>query len=66
LSVRIPPADTFPEFYAGPDGQVWELLSYATAPTATIRNLKTGEERGGVVGSPILEPFTRLVPESKS
>jgi len=61
VSVRIPPTEAF-EYYLGPDGKVWQVLHYATSPTATLKNLETGETVGGCIGSLNLEPFRRLEP----
>lgn len=44
---------------------VWEMVSYCEYPTATMLNLKTGERKGGAVGSLLLRPFQRLVREQR-
>ena len=44
---------------------VWELVAYCKYPTATLVNLKTGEKRGGAIGSLNLQPFTKLIPEKE-
>ena len=44
------------------DGEdVWRVLYQSDHPTITLKNLETGKQRGGVVGSPILSEFVPLV-----
>ncbi len=43
---------------------VWRLIAYCSAPTATMENLETKERVGGAIYSPNLEPFKRLVKDS--
>lgn len=50
-------------FFTTTGEDIWELIIYCEYPTATLRNLKTGERVGGAIGSPNLQPFRRLVPE---
>ncbi len=52
-------------FYTTGKHDVWELVSFCPDPTAMLRNLKTGEEIGGVIGCLNLEPFVQLVPKNK-
>ncbi len=43
------------------DGKdVWELVSFCEVPTATLKNLRTGETTGGGVGCLNLSKFLRL------
>jgi len=45
------------------DGRdVWELVSFCELPTATVKNLRTGEVRDGAVGCLNLAPFVQLKP----
>lgn len=52
-------------YTSGEYNDVWEVESFCAQPTVTLKNLRTGERRGGAVGSPIVRDFTRLVPEPK-
>lgn len=46
------------------DGKdVWELTSFCLEPTATLKNLRTGEVKGGAVCSLLLQDFIKLIPE---
>ena len=51
------------------DGTLWRLVSYAAQPTATWEEVVPSGPRGarqqvgGVVGSPLANEFTRLVPQ---
>lgn len=48
------------------DGEdVWRMIVYCGEPTARLKNLETEKVVGGAVGSPILQPFKRLIMEVK-
>ena len=49
------------QFYTTNGEDIWQLIIYSNQPTATMRNVETKERIGGVVGSPILKPFKKLV-----
>ncbi len=51
--------------YTTGKNSVWEVKSYAQAPTITLKNLRTGEEIFGGVGCLNFAPFVKLVPDSK-
>jgi hypothetical protein len=54
-------------YYLDETGNVWQLICYADQPTATLRRVdKPDEQRGGVVGAPIFDSFTRLVPQERT
>lgn len=38
----------------------WRCISYCEYPTVSFQNLETGEERGGAIGSPIVQEFVEL------
>lgn len=47
-------------YYTTNGEDIWELLFYVSLPTAKLRNLKTGEDVFGAIGSSILHPFKKL------
>lgn len=51
-------------FFVGTDGDVWMIVAYSELPTVSFERVRDGERRGGVVGSPNVSGFERLVPES--
>lgn len=56
---RIKPGDLFTT-----DGHdVWRVVSCCERPTITLKNMETAEEKGGAVGSLIVQDFIRLIPE---
>ena len=55
----IKPGDLFTT-----DGHdVWRVVSCCEHPTITLKNIETGQEKGGAVGSLIVQDFIRLIPE---
>lgn len=59
--------DDLGSFWIGPDGGVWELITYCAQPTVSWRNVADPEKRrGGAVGSPITSEFVRLVREEQA
>jgi len=42
---------------------VWEVDSFCTLPTVTLKNIRTGETTGGGVGCLNLKDFVPLIPE---
>lgn len=48
------------EYFYGPDGDIYQLVTYCEYPTATMKNVGTGAKIGGAVGSRNLEGFKRL------
>lgn len=56
--------EDFNDFWLGPDGNVWKLITFADKPTATFARVDDPSiQKGGVQGSPILADFRRLRPE---
>lgn len=48
------------------DGKdVWAVETYCELPTITLKNIRTGEKRGGAVGCLNLKDFVKLKPESE-
>jgi len=52
-------------YFTTESGQIWVLESCCPLPTATLKNLETGERVGGAVSSLNLQPFIRLIPENE-
>ena len=57
--------DDVSSYYTTNGEDIWQLITYCEFPTATMLNIKTGERVGGAIGSPILKPFIKLVPERR-
>ncbi len=43
---------------------IWMLITYCDHPTATMQNVRTGEQRDAV-GCLNLQPFVKLIPEKE-
>ncbi len=56
---------TLGRYFLDERGQLWQHITYAASPTATLRQVGTEQYRGGCIGSPILDGFTLLVPEDE-
>ena len=51
------------KYYTTNGKDIWQLIIYCEYPTATMKNLETGERVGGAVGCLNLKPFVKLIPE---
>lgn len=56
-------------YYQHEDGTLWRLIAYTANPTATLERVVPAERfdadpvrRSGVVGAPIMDGFTKMVP----
>jgi len=49
--------DTLGKLYLDERGRLWQHISYAAEPTATLKQVGVTEHVGGVVGSPLLSGF---------
>ena len=58
-------ADDVGKFFTTNGEDIWRMIVYCAEPTATMQNVKTGEQVGGIIGSPILEHFVKLIPEKE-
>lgn len=65
--------DDVGDYYADAKGDLWRLIGYSDAPTASLERV-TGDDQqvrdvsrrdrvGGAVGAPIFEGFRKMVPE---
>ncbi len=65
--------DDVGKFYADEKGDLWQLIAYASSPTATLERV-TGQDAqverdprrdriDAVVGAPLFDGFRKLVPE---
>ena len=57
--------DDVNSYYTTNGEDIWQFIAYCEFPTATMLNIKTGERVGGAIGSLILKPFIKLVPERR-
>jgi hypothetical protein len=49
-------------YWLGPDGHVWQLITYCEYPTVRWERVDDRSiRRGGAVGSPLANEFRRLV-----
>lgn len=46
-------------------GEIFKLVSYTDQPTATLLSFHDDKRIRGVVGSPLLQKFIKLVPEGE-
>lgn len=47
-------------FWVDEAGQVWELITYCSLPTMTLKRVGFPDRVGGAVSAPIFNRFTKL------
>ena len=53
----------FDSYWLGEDGKVWRIAYYCERPSVTFERVDDPTiRRGGAVGSPLVNGYTRLVP----
>jgi hypothetical protein len=48
------------EFFWGPGGDIYQMITYCKEPTATMQKIFTNYQIGGAIGSRNLQGFTRI------
>lgn len=60
MTRNIIDAFTVGKYFEHEDGSIWQLIGYCKSPTATMKKVGSNVQRGGAIGCPNLDGFTRL------